>query len=772
MVILFLALFITPVHSAVNIRTIDFLKSIGIKINAAGPLLVQMDSTRNRIIVAHTLSSMVSVIDGKTNQVTNIPISARAFQHLKSEAMTLNKKTGNIYLIGANCFHIVFPEKQSSITIDTKLQFESIAVDEKSGNVFLTGRESKRLGFYDFKRKKLKFLKWLDFEEKLINLNATPPPPIRKVVSDNILNKIIAVDGYTSQLYLFDGKTGKLVSSRSLNLTPGGRWHLAGYNEKTHHLYLVIETNKRRVIEAAKIDIINARDIISKLPEYTEGVGINYNPLRDEVYVPYDNFPSVHVVEFKNNGKLSEIILPAFGNDASAIDVRNEILYIASWAHGEIDVIDLKTRKLMKRVPGLGILPHTFNMAYNPWNNLLYLPKGATAVNGTFGAAISVYNPDTDEMKKIYTGWSPIDLIELKERNSFLIFNNEDQFAEVQYDGSIKFYQLPFDYPIQAILNADGDVYLSYGAHQSYWPDVYIWCAKNGILTIHQKDLSFYDRRIPRQAHKMVLDKDGALYFTQNNWGRAEQFLGTLPDPVRLFDIGKRLRLGDEVTREITPRDLKYDAARNRLYFLRIGETDQDPGALRIVNLDSQKVEKQIPVGLTPTDLIFDDQNIYVANFASNSVSVIDKERGLIREIKTDKKPLKLCRYGDSVFSINHIGNSLTRISGEVKSFKLPVSGYPDNIFNWGDRLILTTHYGQGLYVISFDPVTEKFAILLHEKYPYGNTRFDTHNVSFYVDGQFGDAVFQITSAKVDQKGRLWMTDFLSGKLFIFEDIQ
>ncbi|MFQ6618798.1 MAG: hypothetical protein ACE5QV_08940, partial [Fidelibacterota bacterium] len=35
--------------------------------------------------------------------------------------------------------------------------------------------------------------------------------------------------------------------------------------------------------------------------------------------------------------------------------------------------------------------------------------------------------------------------------------------------------------------------------------------------------------------------------------------------------------------------------------------------------------------------------------------------------------------------------------------------------------------------------------------------------------GQFGDALFAITRGRVDAGGRLWVTDFLSGKLFILE---
>ncbi|NIO02212.1 MAG: hypothetical protein GTO42_08725 [Candidatus Latescibacteria bacterium] len=770
--LLFLPVLIVLIGAAtakadISVKTIDFLKIHDISINAAGPLLVQMDNERNRLIVANTLSSSLSIINGETHYVTNIPLEGRALQHLKAEAMTFSPKTGDVYLIGAKCIFIVSPENNTAKTIPTDVQFESIAVDEASGNVFITGRESKSLGFYEARSEQLKMLKWLDRREDLINLNQTPPPPIRKVIADNDLRQIIAIDGFTSSLILFDGGSGNIIKSRQLPLTSGGRWHLPGYNEKDHTLFLVTETDKRKVIEAAKIDVLGENDIVIPLPEFTEGVGIIYNPERDEVYIPYDNFPSVHVADFKDGGTLFEIKIPAYGNDASAIDFEKDLLYVSSWAHGEIDVIDLKERTLQKRITGLGIIPHMFAMAFNSNNHLIYFPKGATAVNGTFGAAICALDPATEHIGKIYTGWAPVDLIELKNRKSFLVFNSEDQFAEVHADGSYEIHALPYDYPVQAIHNPDGDVYLSYGPHQSYWPTVYIWDAKNGILTIDAKDFSCYDRRIPRQAHKMALDKDGVLYFTQNNWGKEEQYLGTLIDPVRFYEPGKRLRLVDEVEREITQRILKYDAELNRLYLVRTGEKDEDPSLLQVIDPVEEKVIRKIPVGATAADLVFDDENLYISNFDSRSVSIIGKEDTVASDMATEEKPLKLCRLKDKVYVINHASNSLQAVKEKGKVYKIPYEGLPDNLFAWGDDLIITSHSKKALFIIRFNPEKKSFAVLHEEAYPYGDTRFDSRNVSFYLRGQFGDAIFEITKGKTDQNGRLWVTDFLSGKLFI-----
>jgi DNA-binding beta-propeller fold protein YncE len=744
---------------------IDLLGQAGLEINGAGPLLIEIDEARNRLITANTLSSSVSVIDGETGAVVNIPIAGRAFQHLKSEAMSVSAATGHIYLLGQSCFYIVDPDTRSSRQIETGVQFESIAVDKTSGNVFIAGRESKTLGFYRASSGKLRMLDWLSREEKLVNLNATPPPPVRKVVADPSLGSIVAVDGLDATISVFDGASGTRKLSRPIALPAGGRWHLGGYNDASHSLYLVVETAERKVVAAAKIDVTGNDDVFAALPEYTEGVGITYNAAREEVYIPYDNHPSVHVVDFGNGGELHEIMVPAYGNDGSAVDAENDILYIASWAHGEIDMIDLEQRKLVRRYPGLGIIPHMFGLVFNPETGLVHFPKGATAVNGTFGSAISSFDPATGRVKKTYTGWAPIDLIEVASRGSFLVFSSEDQFAEVKPDGSIEMHRLPFDYPIQATTSPEGDVYLSYGPHQSYWPAVYIWDAKDGVLTIGARDLGFYDRRIPRQAHEMALDRDGVLYFTQNTWGKEEQFIGTLEDQVRLFNVNQRLRLGDEVQRETTQRILRYDEESHLLYVVRVGESDDDPSVLHVIEPGSGRVLHRAEVGKTATDLAFDSQKIYVANFDSGSISVVDRSNFTVSVVDAGEQPLKLCTHRGTLYVIDHSGNRLIEVGGV--SHRLPTEGRPDNIFDWNGKLVITSHSRNTLQITVFDPDSGTFELLHSFEYPYGDTRFDTGNVSFYLRGQFGDALFSITKGRTDSSGRLWISDFLSGRVFV-----
>ena len=49
-----------------SVTEIDFLEKSGLDFNGAGPLLMQVDQARNRLVTVNTLSSSVSVIDCAT----------------------------------------------------------------------------------------------------------------------------------------------------------------------------------------------------------------------------------------------------------------------------------------------------------------------------------------------------------------------------------------------------------------------------------------------------------------------------------------------------------------------------------------------------------------------------------------------------------------------------------------------------------------------------------------------------------------------------------
>ncbi len=758
-----------PVMAGAGITRVDLLASLGLKVNAAGPLLVRMDAERNRLVVANTLSSSVTLIDGPGRTVRNIPVGTRVPQHLKSEALAIDPRSGNIYVIGRRTLEVVFPATGRSRSFPTRAQFEMVAVDEANGNAFLVGRESGDLAWLDLKKGRIRFIPWSERKEAARNLNQTPPPPPRKIVCDSAARRVAAIDGYSATLHLFSADDIRPLGKRPLALEPAGRWHYAGYSPRQQAILLVVETAARKVIQAAKIRIDGTGDVVVPLPGFSEGVGIGYAEERDEIFIPYDNHASLHVVDFKRHGKVSEILLPAYGNDATALDAAHDILYVGSWAYGEIDQVDLKTRRLRRRFLQPAVLPHMFNMAFHPGDGRLYIPLGATAVNGAFGAAITVFDPATGGLDKIRTGWAPQELLRQPGSDAFLAFNNEDQMARIAPDGSLTTTTLPVPYPHQALATPAGNVLLSYGPHQSYWPVVYIWAARNGILGIGGSDLTFYDRRIPRLAQAMALSPAGALFALQNNWGDEKQFYVTLPDEVRAPNQGDmRVELEDTVSRETTQRLLAHDPGRDWLLIGRVGETDGDNGVLQVVDAGTGRTVRRLEVGITPTALAVGPESIYVTNFDSDSTSVIAKGDLSRSDVRCGRQPLKIALSGSDAFVLNHGDNSLTRLGARPRTFSIPFPGRPDQLAGCRDRLWITSHTAGELLIILFDPATERFTLRHREPYPFGETGFAGHNSSFFMRGQFGDCVYDLCRIQTGAEDSVWVSDFLAGKIFIF----
>jgi streptogramin lyase len=118
---------------------------------------------------------------------------------------------------------------------------------------------------------------------------------------------------------------------------------------------------------------------------------------------------------------------------------------------------------------------------------------------------------------------------------------------------------------------------------------------------------------------------------------------------------------------------------------------------------------------------------------------------------------------------INHADNTLQEVREGGATWPIPHEALPDNLFAWGDKLVVTSHGARALFVAQFDPATAKFTLLHSGEYPYGDTRFDSRNVSFYLSGQFGDAIYSLTNGRTASDGKLWITDLLSGRLMVFE---
>jgi len=746
---------------------VDFLKPKGLKYNAAGPLIVKLDKNSKRLVLLNTNTSSISLIDTNSLLVKNIPTKKRIPQFLKDEIIKISDK-GNIYFISDRAINFIDVKRKKTTSKNTLKQYESIDFDSMKNIAYAVGRESKYILKFDIKRKKLSYIPWLKNVEQVINLNQTPPPSSRKLIVDSKLRILIGIDVKNKAIYEYSIKRKKVKLKKRifLNVKDGNRWHLAGVNKKSHKIYMVIETVKRQVLQAFEYDIKNRITKTINFPIYREAAGIKYNPLLNQVYIPYDNNGIVIIADFNRN-RAYEVALPGYGNDAISYDNKNKLLFIASWEYGEIEIVDLTKMKFVKSIKELGILPHSFNMEYCEESKRLFIPIGATAVNGSFGSAIITYDFINKKKTKIHTGWSPISIVKRGKRESFLVFNSEDEFAEVFLNGKFNTHKLPHSFSHDAVINKNGNIYLSYGPHQSYWPAVYIWGARNGILTINSEDLSIFDRRIPRLANRIVLDKNGNLYCLQNSWGKEKMFLTKLKNEIRYFEARERIVFKEDIERETTPIDLKYDKATNSLFVLKSGETDNEKGIFIIYDLENKKELKSIKTGKVPTSISFDNSNIFITNFNSDTVTKINKSDFSIQSVQTGKQPLKSTILNRIPYIINHSDNSVSDLKN---NYKLPVKGFPDNIVKFKNKIFITTHSESEFNLISFNPDKKDFKIIYRFSYPYGQTRFDTKNSAFFMNGQYGDSIFELNKVLI-YNNTILITDYISGKLFIIKDM-
>ncbi len=230
-----------------------------------------------------------------------------------------------------------------------------------------------------------------------------------------------------------------------------------------------------------------------------------------------------------------------------------------------------------------------------------------------------------------------------------------------------------------------------------------------------------------------------------------------------------RLELPDTVSRETSQRLLAYDDDSHWLCLARVGEKDGDNGMLQVVDPATAKVLKRLEIGATPTALAVDRENIYALSFDADRLTVIRKADFASRDVACGRNPLKLALAGGIPYVINHGDNTLSELGPRPRLHRIPFPGKPDQIIAWENTLLITCHSADELLVLAFDPVTAKFSLLHREKYPYGETSFAGNNSSFFVRGQFGDCLYDLCKIRTDAAKRIWVSDFLSGKLFIIE---
>ncbi|MHC4946050.1 MAG: YncE family protein [Planctomycetota bacterium] len=793
--------------SPAGVITVDFLADMDLEANALAPQVVAVDFGRNRVFVACTNSSSVAVIEGGNylyptegklgigtlppGENFNVPVGSRMPRRLRDAGMKIMLWSGELLLLGDKQLIVVDPVKRTSRVIPLPGDYEAMAVYGASTFkwAMLVGRTRPDLAFVDILTEEVTLVPCMEPAPPLPFMAASAPPPIRFPFYDPFKSRIHVLDGIAAELITIDSKTLKVISIRKLPVDPVPRWHVAGgFYPQNDYIYMVLENERREAVCALAIDTVNGKDIKVDLPEkHTEPAGVNGDPIRGEVYIPYDNMKVIHVVTFGEEPRVEEIAVPDVGIDATAYDHTSRIMYAAGWKQAALYELDMKEKKRTLTVPFFPVFPHMNNMALNFFTRKLYVPSGSTAVNGTFGAAIHAFDTRRLDFSEIQTGWGPVSLVQKPGSDSFFVFGVEREFAEVAPDGSYVMHELPHPYPRQAILDPDGEsVWVAYGPHSSWWPNYYINGTRTGIFKIDAQGKVILNRTTPKLVQGMLFDKKGYLWALQNTWGKQEPFLIAYSDVIGTADEGRKawpkgwfdVRLPPKVDNECLLRLLALDVNSGLIYAGRAGNLSKDNGRVYAIEATTRTIKAEYEVSRTPTGMcVLPDRSIvYVANFDDDSISAIHARQGRVESIPVGKKPLAVAAHpgGDEIFVINHLAESLTRLdarTGRKKEIALPGGALPNNLLvdPESGKVYITAHGPDEARIYRFDPDDGTVATLLIAAHPYGEVSFDQANAAFGLRGQWGDGIFRITDMALDGKGRLWVSDYLGGRLWIVD---
>jgi len=753
--------------------TVDLLGRLGLDANALGPQVVRADSDRNRVFALCANSSAVAVVEGDADCVVTIPIGLRMPRRLRDAGTAVSAATGRLFVCAREELVIVDADARSAVRIALPGDFEAIAVDDRSSRAYLAGRTSGDLIIVDTAAHGVSAHPYTDAAPPLEFMAASAPPPIRVPFVDAAEGRVHVVDGINSTLFTMDAATGELIGARTLPIGIFPRWHVGGFCPLTDRIFVALENAKRAAVHAVAIDAKGSADTIIDIPEaHTEPAGVNCDAARGELYIPYDNKTLIHAALFDEEPRLVTIDLPSMGVDATAYDGRTRTLYAAGWMQAALYVVDMAARKRTLTVPFAPVYPHLNSIALNEANGRLYIPSGSTAVNGTFGAALSVFDPRTLAFSKVLTGWAPVSVAPRPGGEGVFVFGAEDEFAAVDRDGAVALHALPHPYAHQALIDPRGErVLVAYGPHSSMWPTFYIGGTRNGIALIDGEGRLTEERMTLRLAQAMAFDLSGRLWFLQNTWGKEEPFLVCHP---RNDEAWSRVRLEPKVDNECLSRLLAVDGRTGLLWAVRTGNESADSGLVHVVDPETRTVTAAIPTGRTPTAIAFlhEPPRTVVANFDDDTVTVIDGETLETKTLAVGDGPLALAAHPDekSVIVVNHLDATLSVIAPDsTERIALPAGALPNNIIvdRTTRQAFVTAHCADGARLYRYDPRSKRIETVHTSSHPYGAVSFDQANAAFGERAQWGDCLFAITEMFFDNAGRLWITDFLSGQVWI-----
>jgi|SRR5579859_1244486 len=283
---------------------------------AAGvnPTAVAVNPLTNKIYVANSGSSNVTVIDGTTNATATVPVGATP------SAVAVNPVTNRIYVANRNSSNVTVVDGATNTTVTVTVGSvpDAIAVNPVTDQIYVANSHAANVTVID----------------GATNLTATVPT--------DIAPNAIAVNPTTNKIYVANFNAG-LVNGGTVTVTDGSTHSTSTVavgsgpdaivvNPVTNKIY-VANSNSGTVTVIDGATNTTATVAVGMLP-----VAIAVNPISNKIYVVNDQSGTVTVIDGATN--ITTTVTVGSFPDAIAVDPVSNKIYVSNSDDGSITVID------------------------------------------------------------------------------------------------------------------------------------------------------------------------------------------------------------------------------------------------------------------------------------------------------------------------------------------------------------------------------------------------------------------------------------------------
>ncbi|MCX6844323.1 MAG: T9SS type A sorting domain-containing protein [candidate division WOR-3 bacterium] len=331
----------------------------------ANPYAVAVNPVKNKIYVANTGGSDVTVIDGATNLTTTVAVGSLPW------ALAVNPVTNTIYVanrVGANVT-VIDGATNGTVTVEAGSWPYALAVNPVTNKIYVANISSDNVTVIDGATN----------GTATVAVGANP----RAVAVNPVTNKIYVANYGSENVTVIDGATNGTVT-----VAAGTTPYAVAVNPVTNRIYVANgSSNNVTVIDGATNGTVT-------VAAGTTPFAVAVNPVTSKIYVANAASGNVTVIDGATNGTVT--VAAGYLPYGVALNPVANKIYVANVGNSNVTVIDGATNSTMTVATG----SYTHTLAVNPVTNKIY-------VANLTDNSVTVIDGSTNGTEAVATGGSP-----------------------------------------------------------------------------------------------------------------------------------------------------------------------------------------------------------------------------------------------------------------------------------------------------------------------------------------------------------------------------